>query len=95
MPSHQDLLVEFPPVGRKNLILLVKELPYTFLILPLDPRTRATLRTVQEYISNVISRDAASPTILPSAEAAALAERFCEVSFPRRCSILVSEASGG
>ena len=85
MPSHQDLLVEFPPVFHKNLIILVKELPYTFLILPQyqnKPSIRI-LETAQEYISNTILRDAASPTILPSAEAAALAERFHEVSFRR------------
>jgi hypothetical protein len=81
MPSYQDPLVELPLVGRKNLILLAEELLYTFLILPLDPHKRDTLRTAQEYISNVISRDGAS-TISPSAGAAGLAEKFREVSFP-------------
>jgi hypothetical protein len=80
-PDCQDALVEFPPVGRKNLILLAEELSYTFLILPLDPQQRFTLRTVQKYIFNAISRDGTSPTSLSSAEAAALGETFREVFF--------------
>ena len=82
MPSFQDVLVESPPVGRKNLSRLVDELLYTLLILPLGPGQRATLRAVQRYMSDVISRDGASLTILSSAEAKSLAEKFCKVSFP-------------
>jgi hypothetical protein len=78
-PSLPDALVEFPPVGRKNLIQLAEELLYTFLVLPLDPHQRVTLRTVHEYISNVISRDEASPTVLSSAEVAAVTETRHEV----------------
>jgi hypothetical protein len=81
-PNTQDALVEFPPVGRKNLILLAEELLYTFLMLPLDPGELAVLRKVQEYIFNVISMDGTSPPSLSSAEAAALAETSHEVSFP-------------
>jgi hypothetical protein len=81
-PSPQDLLVEFPPVGHKNLLQLVKELLYTFLVLPLAPGQRATLRTVQKYISDVISREGSSPTTPLSVKAAALAEAFHEVCFP-------------
>jgi hypothetical protein len=33
-PSPPDALVEFPPVGRENLIRLAEELLYTFLVLP-------------------------------------------------------------
>jgi hypothetical protein len=36
-PSPPDVLVEFPPVGRENLVRLAEELSYTFLILSLDP----------------------------------------------------------
>jgi hypothetical protein len=81
-PSPPDALVEFPPVGRKNLVRLAEELLYTFLVLPLDPHQRATLRSVQEYISNVISRDEASPAILSSAEVAAFTDTRREVFFP-------------
>jgi hypothetical protein len=81
-PSCQNLLAEFPPVGRKNLIRLAEELLSTFLALPLELGARATLRTIHEYIYNVISRDGASPTILSSVEAAALTERLNKVSFP-------------
>ena len=93
-PSPQDLQLEFPPVGRENLIRLAEELLYMFLVLPLDPGQRAVLRTVQEYISDVISGDGPSPTTFSSADAIALAETFHTVCFPLNfCS--VSEASGG
>jgi hypothetical protein len=82
-PGPQDLLVEFPPVGRKNLLRLAEELLYTFLALPLDPRQRATLGTVQEYVSDVISRGGSSPTIPPSAKAVALMGTFRKVCFHR------------
>jgi hypothetical protein len=75
-------LVKCPPVGHKNLIQLAEELLYTFLVLPLDPGDRGTLRTMQEYISNVVSRDGTSPTSLPSVKVAMLAETFHKVSFP-------------
>ena len=82
-PSPPDALAEFPPVGRKNLIRLAEELLYTFLVLPLDPHQRATLKAVQEYISNVVSRDGGSPTILSSAEVAVFTETRREVFLPR------------
>ena len=82
-PSPPDALVEFPPVGRENLIRLAEELLYTFLVLPLDPHQRATLKAVQEYISNVVSRDGDSPTILSSAEVAVFTETRREVFLPR------------
>ena len=81
-PSFRDFLVEFSPAGRRSLDRLAEELLYTFLILPLGPGQRATLRTVQRYMSDVILRDGA-PTISSSAEAEALAERFSKVPFPR------------
>ena len=80
--SSQDLLIELPPVGRENLIQLADELLYTFLVLPLDPDQRTALRTTQEYISDVISRDGTPPTILSSAEVVALMKPFHEVPFP-------------
>ena len=83
-PSCQDALFESPPVGRENLIRLAGELLYTFSILPLDPGERATLRTMQEYISKAISRGGTSPANLSSTEAAALAETSREVSFSHR-----------
>jgi hypothetical protein len=86
-PSLPDALVEFLPAGRNNLIRLTKELLYTFLVLPLDPPQRATLRKVQEYISDVISRDGAAPTILSSAEVTAFTETRREVSLPRYISV--------
>ena len=82
-PSPPDALVESPPVGRKNLLRLVEELLYTFLALPLDPPQRATLKKVQEYIYNVISRDGAAPPVLSSAEVLALTEMRREVSLLR------------
>jgi hypothetical protein len=93
-PSPQDPLLELPPVGRENLIRLAEELLYMFLVLPLDPGQRAVLRTVQEYISDVISGDGPSPTTFSSADATALVETFHTVCFPLSfCS--VSDASGG
>ena len=80
-PSPQDLLVEFPPVGRKNLIRLAEELLYTFLVLPLDPNQRNTLGTVQKYISGVISGGRSSPAIPPSVKV--VAGIFREVCFLR------------
>jgi hypothetical protein len=94
-PSPPDLLLEFPPVGRKNLIRLAEELLYTFLVLPLNPGQRARLRIAQECIYNVISRDEASPTSLSSVEVAALVEIFEKVSFSPPNSPPVSEAPGG
>jgi hypothetical protein len=85
--STQDALVKSPPVGRKNLIRLAKELLYTLLILPMDPGELVKLKTVQEYISNAISRDRTSTTTLSSAEVTALAKTFRKVSFPARISI--------
>jgi hypothetical protein len=76
MPSSRDILVEFPPVSRKNLIVLVEELLYMSLILPLDPGERAMLRKMQRYISDVISRDIPSTSL--SAE---LGETFRKVLF--------------
>jgi hypothetical protein len=81
-PSLQDALVEFPPVGRENLIRLAEELLYVFLALPLNPGERATLRTMQEYISNVLSRDGTPPMNLSPAKAAALTETLRQVYFP-------------
>jgi hypothetical protein len=81
-PSPQDLLSEFPPAGRENLIRLAEELLYMFLVLPLDSSQRTTLGRVQEYISNVMSKDEASPAILSSIDATSLAETFRKVSFP-------------
>jgi hypothetical protein len=80
-PGPRDALVEFPQVGRKNLIRLTEELPYTFLIHPLRSGELATLKTVQDYISNAVLRSGVSPTISSSVEAAALAESFYKVSF--------------
>jgi hypothetical protein len=84
MPNLPDALVEFPPVGHKNLILLAEELLYTFLALPLDPPQRTTLRMVQGYISNIISRDGASRTT-SSAKVAEFTKMCLKVSLP--CSI--------
>jgi hypothetical protein len=81
MPSYQDLLVQYPPVSRKDLIRLAEELLYTFLILPLDLDDLATLRTMQEYISNAMSISGTSPPSLSSAETTVLAERFHQVPF--------------
>ena len=83
MPSSQDLLVGFPPAGHKNLIRPAEELLYSFLIHPLHPGLRATLRTVQEYISNVMLRGGPSPQILSSVDAVALTKRLNGVFFPR------------
>ena len=80
-PSPPDLLVEFPPVGRKNLTRLAEELLYTLLVLPLDPGRRSRLRIAQECIYNVVSRDETSPMSLSSVEVAALAEIFKKVFF--------------
>ena len=80
-PAPQDLLVEFPPVGRKNLLRLAEELLYTFLALPLDPHQRVTLGLVQKYISDVISRGGSSLTIPPSAKAVAVMGIFRKVCF--------------
>ena len=82
-PNRRDTLVEFPPVNHKNLLQLVEELLYTFLVLPLGPRQRATLREAHEYISNVISKDRASPAILSSAKATAFIRTRQEVFLPR------------
>ena len=79
-PDPRGLLLEFPQVGRKNLVRL-EELLGTFQIPSQDPCELDTLRRVQEYLSNVISRDGTSPKDLPSAEAAALVEIFDEVPF--------------
>jgi hypothetical protein len=81
-PSPPNALAESPLVGRKNLIRLAEELLCTFLAFDLDPGALATLRTVQKYISDVISRDGSLPTTLSSAEAVALRESFHEVPFP-------------
>jgi hypothetical protein len=93
-PSSQDLLLGFPPAGCKNLIRLAEEFYYTFLVHPLDPALRATLGAMQEYISNVMSRDGHSPPTLSSVDAAALSKRLNEVSFPTKCSS-ASKASSG
>jgi hypothetical protein len=76
---RQDLLIEFPPVGHKNLVRLADELLYTFMILPLDPDERAALRKMQEYISSAISRGGTSPASLSLEEEGIL----WEVYFPR------------
>ena len=81
MPGPRDALVEFPPVGHKNLTRLTEELPYTFLIHPLRSSELATLKAVQDYISNAVLKSGVSPTVSPSVETAALAERFYKVSF--------------
>jgi hypothetical protein len=94
-PSRHDLLLELPPVSRKNLLLLAGELLYTFLILPLDPGERATLRKTQEYISKAISRDRTSISSLSPKEATALGGTFREVAFPPLNSFLVADTSGG
>ena len=78
MLSPQNLLAEFPPIGHKNLIRLVEELLYTFLILPLDPGVLARLTAAQRYISNVISADGNSPLNPSSADT----EAFRKVPFP-------------
>jgi hypothetical protein len=80
--SRQDHLVGFPSIDRNTQIRLVGELLYTFLVLPLDAGELAALRTTQEYIYNVASRDG-TYTNLSSAEVVALAETFREVSFPQ------------
>jgi hypothetical protein len=82
-PSPKDLLAEFPLVGRENCIRLTEELLYMFLVLPLDPSQRTTLRRVQQYVSDVMSRDRTSPRTLSSAGATALTETFHTVSFSR------------
>jgi hypothetical protein len=81
-PSCENLLVQYPPAGRENLIRLAEELPYTFLISPLDPDELTILKTMQEYVSNTISMGGTPPPSSSSA-AAALAERFRQVPFPR------------
>jgi hypothetical protein len=82
-PSCQKLLVQYPPVSRKNLIRLAEELLYTFLILPLDPNELAMLTTVQEYISNTISIGGTPLLSFSLAAAVVPAERFHQVPFPR------------
>jgi hypothetical protein len=82
-PSRPDLLIELPPVGHENLILLADELLYAFLILPLNPGERATLGKMQKYISNVVSGDKTSPAGSSLAESVALVETFRKVPFPR------------
>ena len=94
-PSRHDLLLELPPGSRKNLVPLAEELLYTFLILPLDPGERATLRKTQEYISKAISRDRTSISSLSPKEAAALGGTFREVSFPPLILFLVADISDG
>jgi hypothetical protein len=79
-PDPRGLLLEFPQVGRKNLVRL-EELLGTFQIPSQDPCELDTLRRVQEYLSHTISRDGTSPKDLPSAEAADLVETFDEVPF--------------
>ena len=86
--SCRDLLVELPPVGRKNLIRLAEDLQYTFLHLHPSSIAASGLRTIQKYISDVVSRDGASPMILPSAKAAELTEMFNDVFIP--CKVLLS-----
>jgi hypothetical protein len=81
-PNCQDALVEFPPVGRENLIRLAEELLYTFLTLALDPGKRATLQTMQEHISKVVSGGGTSPASVSPVEAEALAVTFRKVLFP-------------
>jgi hypothetical protein len=81
-PNRYGVLAEFPPVNRENLLQLAEELLHVFLVLPLGPHQRATLRKVQEYISNVISKDGASPSILSSAKAAAFIKTRQEVFLP-------------
>jgi hypothetical protein len=80
-PGPQDPLVEIPPVGCENLIRLSEELSYTLLTLPLDPDEHATLGTVQEHISNVISRDRTPQTILSPVEEEVLREKYHKVLF--------------
>ena len=82
-PNRLDAQDEFPPVNHKNLLRLEEELLHVFLVLPLGPHQRTTLREVHEYISNVISKDSASPTISSSAKAAAFIKTRREVSLPR------------
>jgi hypothetical protein len=83
MPCPQDALAEIPPVGRENLVRLAEELLCTFLVLPLDPGGLDVLRKVQEYISDVVSRDEPSQTSLSSAQVATLTRSFHKVYF--RC----------
>jgi hypothetical protein len=83
-PSRWDALVDFPPVGRKNLIQLSKELLYTFPVPPLEADKLATLRITQKYIYNVVSSGGTTSTGLSSAEVAASAEAFHKVSFPQK-----------
>jgi hypothetical protein len=78
----QDALIGFPPVGHENLIRLTEELLYTFPVLPLDSEWLATLKSVQEYICDVISKDETSPASLSSVDVVALVEKFYEVYFP-------------
>jgi hypothetical protein len=84
--SCQDFLVELPPVGRKNLIRLAEDLQSTFLHLHPSSIAASGLRAVQRYISDVVSRDEASPRILSSVKAAELTETFNDVSIPYKSS---------
>ena len=78
-PNRRDAQDEFPPVNRENLLRLAGELLHMFLVFPLDPRKRAILREVQEYIYNVISKDGASPAVLSSTKVAAFIRTRREV----------------
>jgi hypothetical protein len=82
-PSRRDALVDFPPVGRENLIQLSKELLCMFPVPLLEADELAALRTTQKYIYNVVSSGGTSTGLSP-AEVAASAETFHKVSFPKR-----------
>ena len=95
MHSSYDVLVEFPPVGHRNLVRLAEELLSIIQILPLAPDQLATLITVQKYIFNVISRDGTLRPILSSAEAVAEATTLAKVPFPRSKNSQPPKVSGG
>ena len=75
-------LVEFPPIGHKNLIRLGEDLLHVY---PIWCECWEHARNDQyvSSVSAVISRETNPPTDLSPAEATALAETFREVVFPR------------
>ena len=86
-PGPKDALVEFPPVGRKNLLRLAEELLYTLLVLPPNLGQLSALRKVQKYVSYPISRDRTSPTSLSSGKVATWTGTIHKVSFPHQISL--------
>jgi len=88
-------LVEFPPLGSKDLIRLGEDLLHVH---PIFRKHRHNAQESDAYIpsvSNLISRGGNSPTGLSSEEATALAETFRKVHLPPLNPLSVPDAIGG